>query len=407
MKIKKRKKPNIFYRMYARCFQFFLKIAVKMLPIRTPQVLGDTNEIVPLLKEKNIGSVLIVTDPALYALGMTARIEASLSAAGIGFAVYKDTQQNPTIENVEKAREQYEQNHCAAVIAVGGGSAIDCAKAAAARVVKPKKPVAKMAGLLKILKRIPPFFAVPTTAGTGSEATLAAVITDENTHRKFAINDFSLVPHYAVLDAKLTADLPKNLTAYTGMDALTHAVEAYIGGSNSKGTRRDAELAFRLIKENMLKAYENGGDLEARKNMLTAAHYAGRAFTKAYVGNIHAAAHTLSGFYGVQHGLANAVLMPHVLAYYGNKAHKKLAKIAAVMDIGTELETAEERAEALIGYIRDLNAKMGIPEKIAGIRDEDLPQMIKNALKEANPLYPVPIIFGKDDFRRIFETIRG
>jgi alcohol dehydrogenase class IV len=154
-------------------------------------------------------------------------------------------------------------------------------------------------------------------------------------------------------------------------------------------------------------AYENGNDLAARKNMLLASHYAGLAFRRAYVGNVHAAAHTLGGFYGVPHGLANAVLLPYVLEYYGKAVYKKLAKIADIMEIGGEATTAQEKARALIAYIRNLNAKMNIPDKITGIKDEDVPKMIAFALAEANPLYPVPVIFSKDDFKKIFKTIKA
>ena len=183
------------------------------------------------------------------------------------------------------------------------------------------------------------------------------------------------------------------------MDALVHAIESYIGRSNTKQTIKDAETTFKLIKENLLAAYEKGDDIAARKNMLLASYYAGRAFTRAYVGNVHALAHTLSGFYQVPHGLANAVLLPVVLEYYGKAIHKKLARIAQIMGL-------EENAKSMIEYLKDLNAKMNIPKTIRGIKDEDIPQMIKDAVKEANPLYPVPKIFRKSDFKKILMEVK-
>jgi len=357
-----------------------------------------------ILAQKKIGSVLLITDRTVYGLGMTAELETELAERGIQCFVYKETAQNPTIENAEEAVAAFRENRCGAIIACGGGSAIDCAKAAGARAARPEKKLVQMAGVQKVRKPPPLLFAIPTTAGTGSETTLAAVITDGANRRKFAINDICLIPHYAVLAPALTVTLPKSVTAATGMDALTHAVEAYIGRGNTKQTKRDAERAFVLIKRSLQKAYENGGDIEARMDMLNAAHYAGRAFTRAYVGNVHAAAHTLSGFYGVPHGLANAVLLPVVLEYYGRAVYKKLARIAAVMEIGSGSDAAEERAKKLIAYIRELNAKINIPDKISDIRREDLPRMAEYAFREANPLYPVPVIFGRRDFENIFNN---
>lgn len=186
------------------------------------------------------------------------------------------------------------------------------------------------------VKKLPLLMAVPTTAGTGSETTLAAVITDAQTRHKYAINDFPLIPRYAVLDPKVTLSLPPFVTATTGMDALTHAVEAYIGNSSTRGTRKNAEMAVKLIFENLDTAYTNGSDIDARRNMLHASYYAGCAFTKSYVGYVHAVAHSLGGEYNVPHGLANAVLLPFVLQEYGETIHQKLYKLAVAAGICTK-----------------------------------------------------------------------
>lgn len=276
-----------------------------------------------VFKKENTASVLVVTDAGIVKNGLTASLEAALVQNGIKYAIYEKTLPNPTVDNVEQALKLYYENGCDTLIAMGGGSAIDCAKATGARVAYPKKTVGKMGGILRVLRKTPTLIAIPTTAGTESETTLAAVITDSKTHHKYALMSFPLIPHYAVLDATLTYTLPPNLTSTTGMDALTHAVEAYIGRSTTRKTRNLALEATRLVFENVEKAYLDGKDHIARENMLRAAYMAGIAFSKSYVGYIHALAHSLGGRYGTPHGLANAVIMPYVLEGYGACVCKK------------------------------------------------------------------------------------
>jgi len=246
---------------------------------------------------------------------------------------------------------------------------------------------------------------VPTTAGTGSETTLAAVVTDSATHEKYAINDPSLIPHYALLEPGLTSGLPPFLTACTGMDALCHAVEAYIGHSNTRQTRKDALDATKLIFANLYAAYTDGQNLSARKNMQEAAFLAGAAFTRAYVGNIHAVAHTFGGQYGTPHGLANAVIMPYVLERYGDKAVGPLSELAAAAGVAKPAASARDNAETFIAAIRYLNDKMGIPDKLADLQAKDIPVLAGRALREANPLYPVPVIFTRADMEKIYHHL--
>ncbi|MBR5437424.1 MAG: iron-containing alcohol dehydrogenase, partial [Clostridia bacterium] len=271
---------------------------------------GAIRRLPAFIKSKGLKKVLIVTDKGLMGLGILNSLFEEMEKAGVDYVVYDGTQPNPSIENIEDARKLYVDNGCEGVIAFGGGSPMDCAKAAAARVTNPKIPVKKMRGVLKLAHKLPPLFAVPTTAGTGSETTLAAVVTDTATHEKNAINDPRLRPKYAVLDPELTVGLPPHITSTTGMDALTHAVEAYIGKSNVKSTIDYAEKATKMIFENIEKVYANGKDVEARDAMLKASFYAGQAFTRAYVGYVHAIAHNLGGHYNVPHGLANAIILP-------------------------------------------------------------------------------------------------
>ncbi len=255
--------------------------------------------------------------PGIARLGLTASLETALASRGIGVTVYAETRANPTVSNVEEAASLYRESACQAIIGFGGGSAMDCAKGVGARIAQPSKPINKMRGLLRIHRRLPLLIAVPTTAGTGSEVTLAAVITDDETHYKYPINDFVLIPRFAVHDPEFTRGLPASITGQTGMDALTHAVEAFIGRSTTPYTRKMARQAVQLIHDNLLEAYEHGDDMRARRNMLSAAYKAGVAFTRSYVGYVHAIAHSLGGRYGIPHGLANAIILPHMLRAYG------------------------------------------------------------------------------------------
>ena len=244
--------------------------------------------------------------------------------------------------------------------------------------------------------------AVPTTAGTGSETTLAAVITDAQTRYKYAINDFPLIPKYAVLDPKVTVSLPPFITATTGMDALTHAVEAYIGRSTTYGTRKDALLAVKLIFENIDTAYTDGTNVDARRNMLHASYYAGCAFTKSYVGYVHAVAHSLGGQYNIPHGLANAILLPHVLEEYGETIHKKLAKLAVAAGIAEKGTPCAQAAYAFIDEIKAMKKRFGIGNTVPDIQEEDIPKLAHYADKEANPLYPVPVLMNAKELEKFY-----
>jgi len=397
---------NVFQKAWCRTYQGVFKILIPMLPYRKPELIEGVDSVKKLpakIKELGYDSVLIVTDSVLMSLGLVDGLIEGLKAENIKVSLFDKTVPNPTIDNIEEALSMYNENGCQAIIAFGGGSPMDCAKGVGARVARPNKQIPQMKGLLKVLKKTPTLFAIPTTSGTGSETTLAAVVTNSETHEKYPINDFVLIPHYAVLDPTLTMGLPKHITSTTGMDALTHAVEAYIGNSTTKETREMARKATKLIFENLTKAYDDGKDLEARDNMQHASFYAGVAFTVSYVGYVHAIAHTLGGFYHVPHGLANSIILPYVLDYYGESAYKKLAELADV--VGIDGANEEEKAKKFIQAIRDMNKYMNIPEKVSGIKEEDIPTMVERALSEANPLYPVPRLMGKEEMTEMFKII--
>lgn len=395
------------YKSYSRTYQKTVKVASKYMVFREPDLLVGENSLGKLpiiILSKGIERVLIVTDAGITALGLMEPLLEKLAEEGIEYVIYDKTVPNPTLTNIEEARALYVEQQCQGIIGFGGGSPIDCAKGVAIRIARPDKKIAQLKGLLKVRKEMPPFFAVPTTSGTGSEATAAAVISDSDMHEKYAVMDPVLIPHVAVLDPLLTIKLPKTITAATGMDALTHAVEAYIGRSNTEDTRAWSIEAVKLIFEHLEVAYTNGDNVEARRQMQHASYVAGLAFTRAYVGYVHAVAHTLGGFYHIPHGLANAVLLPQVLELYGASTYKPLAELAQV--IGLEGESEEALAKKFIEAIRTLNARLGIPTKLDGIQNRDIPVMVERAHKEAVPLYPVPRFFTKDELFYLYQIIQ-
>lgn len=393
---------NRLKKAYCRTYQTVFKLALPFLPYRTPEVVGSVKKLPEIILREKCGNVLIITDRQIMNLGLTRRLEKALTDSGIPYTIYDGTVANPTTANVADALALYQENECDAIIGFGGGSSMDCAKAVGARAVKPKQSLAQMKGILKVHKKLPLLMAVPTTAGTGSETTLAAVITDAETRHKYAINDFPLIPRYAVLDPKVTLSLPPFVTATTGMDALTHAVEAYIGNSTTHGTRKDALLAVKLIFENIDTAYTNGSDIDARRNMLHASYYAGCAFTKSYVGYVHAIAHSLGGEYNVPHGLANAVILPMVLKAYGETIHKKLARLAVAAGLADKDTPCDEAAERFISAIQDMKKRFGIGDYIPEIRETDVPKLAHYADKEANPLYPVPVLMNAAELETFY-----
>ena len=390
---------------YCRLFQTAFRIALPVLPYREPEIVSSCSDIGKVIKKENIKSVLIVTDKGIVENGLVTPLEEVLKNNNVPYKIYDKTNPNPTVHNVEEALAIYRENNCNCLIAIGGGSSMDCAKAVGARVVYPRKSVGQMKGILRILRKLPTFIAIPTTAGTGSEVTLASIITDSEKHHKYALMSFPLIPHYAVLDARLTYSLPSHLTSTTGMDALTHAVEAYIGRSTTRQTRKLALEATSLIFKNIKTACSDGKNHIARENMLHAAYKAGIAFSKSYVGYIHAIAHSLGGQYGTPHGLANAVIMPYILEAYGKTVYKKLHKLGIAAGVCDGKESHQKGAEKFIEAIKKFNKDMGIPDKIYGITKEDIPLMAKHAQKEANPLYPVPKLMTQIELEEFYYKI--
>ena len=396
---------NVFKQAFCRAYQLGFRVALPILPYREPEPLDSVTDIPKKLKEKGIPAALLVTDPSIRSLGLTAGLEKAMAEAGLGCPVYDRTQPNPTVQNVEEALKLYHSGGCGAVIGFGGGSSMDCAKAVEARVAWPGRTVAHMGGELRIWKKSALIFAVPTTAGTGSEATLAAIIVDEKTRHKFAMMDFSLIPDYAVLDPANTVGLPPFFTATTGMDAMAHAVEAYIGHTTNRETRAWSLEAVRLIVDNIEEAYRNGQNLEARRNMLRAAYLAGMSFTRSYVGYVHAVAHSIGGRYDTPHGLAVSVLLPCVLRAYGKSVYRPLKELAVAAGVARTATPAPVAAELFIRKVEALNRALNIPDRLEDLRAEDIEALSRQADREANPLYPVPRLMDARELQRFYAMV--
>ena len=396
---------NPLYKLYARTYQGIFRMLIPVLPYRNPKIIENLANIADVILENNKRKPLIVTDEGIMKFGLINPLTKAFEEKGIEYEIFSKVQPNPTTTNVKEAKAFFLHKECDSIIAFGGGSAMDCAKAMGALIAKPKKNLNKLAGVLKVRKKIPLLIAVPTTCGTGSETTLAAVITDPQTRHKYAINDFNLIPSYAVLDHTIIKTLPSHLVATTGLDALTHAVEAYIGRSTTKATRADALEAIKLIFANLEAATRH--EEEALGKMLYASHLAGRAFSVSYVGYVHALAHQLGGTYNIPHGYANAVILPHVLKQYGKAIHKKLAQISDYCKLTDENEHITLKAKAFMDKLMKLENALDIDTNIPQIRTGDIEDMAALAMHEANPLYPVPVMWDKKTISKMYFKIKG
>lgn len=366
---------------------------------------GCRREIPGVLKKLGVKKVLVVTGRHV-GKSIAPEIIENIRLSGLEAVHYSEVTANPTTTTVYEIKDMYMKEGCDGFLAIGGGSPIDAAKAAACLCARPRATLNDLAGLLKIMKNIPPFVAVPTTSGTGSETTMAAVVTDAETHHKYAIMDPHIIPDYAVMDPELVVGLPQKTTSATGMDALCHAVESYVSVMNKpEKSRRYAEEATVLIFRYLERAYNDGSDMEAREKLMEAAYKAGWSFGRTGVGNVHAIAHTLGGLYNTAHGLANAVILPIVLEDYGKTVYKPLASLAELAGIKTD-GSDEEKAKAFIAEIYAMNKRMDMPEGFAFIEEKDIPQMCAYACSEANPTYPVPVIYDKPHFEKLIREIK-
>lgn len=395
-------------KLYYRSVQVLVRTGTKLVKIKEPKTVsgaGSINKLPDIMKEQHIDRVLIIVSKTIMKAGLLDNVFKKLKKINIYYEIYDSVNPNPTIENIEECLKVYKSNNCKAIVTIGGGSPIDCGKVVAARASNSNLQIKDLRGFLKVRNPIPPLFAAPTTAGSGSEATVAAVVTDSNTHEKYAIADFKLVPDFAILDPELTVGVPQHLTASTGMDALTHAIEAYIGKNGTTYTDEKALKASKMIIDNLEIVYKDGTNIEGRNAMLLASNYAGKAFTRANVGYVHAIAHTIGGLYGVPHGLANAIILPRVLEYYGETAYKKLSEIAIYTGIGNKNQLQKELALKLIEKIKEMNKNMNIPCGIKEIMRKDISLIAQRATKEANPDYPVPKIMSIHECEELIKEL--
>lgn len=378
-----------------RAYMTIFKYVVMVLPFKWPTSFEGAGSSLALCKHiaaEGHKKVLIVTDAMLVQLGLVNPIKAELEAQGVEVTIYDGVKPDPTVEQIETGFDMYKANGCDGLLAIGGGSSIDAAKVIGAR-AKNNKPIRKMTGLFRVYRGMAPLYAVPTTAGTGSEVTIAAVVSDPEAQRKLPIMDLKLMPTACALDGSLMTGLPAPITSATGMDALTHAVEAYISKAANKSTDALAIEATQLVMANLNTAVFEGTNVEGRQAMTRASNLAGKAFTQAGVGYVHAIAHNFGALYHTPHGLANAIVMPHVLDFSMPNCAGRLADLARACDIGSGSD--EERAKAFIARIREMNEAFGIPTRLDALQAKDIPQIATAALQEARFTYAVPRYLDK------------
>ena len=387
-----------------RLAHLIMGIVIKRINVPEPELVmgdGSIKKLPAQLKKSNVRRVLIVTDKGISGLGLTSDLIGALEDMDIVVNLFDSVQANPTIQNIEDGLKIYSRSRCEGIVAFGGGSPIDCAKLIGARASNFERSAMQMRGGFKIPKKLPPLYAVPTTAGTGSECTLAAVVTDPENCEKFSVASPHIVPLSATLDPELMLSLPAHITAHTGMDALTHAVEAYIGKIGTSYTDAQAEKAVKIIFEDLEIVFKNGKDLQRRANMALASYCAGLAFTRALVGYVHAIAHNLGGLYGVPHGKANAIVLPYILEFSRDACQERLARLAVIAKLGDSSESKNELSLRFIEKIKVMNLEMDIPSKVDELKEADIALIARRALREGNPGYPVPKLMNHRDCENI------
>ncbi len=365
---------------------------------------GTVKQMGKILATSKVKRVLILTDAALLSLGLLDSMLESIKAVGIEPVIFDGVRPDPTFSICDAALELYKEKQCDAVVAFGGGSCIDSSKAVAAAASNNCSP-RDLDGLLKVKKELVPFIAVPTTSGTGSEVTYGAVISDDATHDKKLMISPRLVPKVAILDPELTTGLPPHITSATALDALTHALEAYTNTYTSEETDAIALKAINLICNNILEAYKNPKNLEAREALMMGSFYAGMAITRAYVGYAHAFAHNIGGTYGIPHGLACGVLLPHVMDSYMDVCKDRFAYLAEYLELVNDSQSVNSKATVFIDYLYDLNNKLGIPARFEKFPKEGIPTVLDKAFAECHGMYPVPRYYTKAEALNILNRV--
>lgn len=383
-----------------------LKAAAYVLPLPKPTLFsgaGSLHELTEAIADLGFKKLLLVTDGGLVKIGMAEQVIESAKARGLDVVLFSKVKPDPTYDQVETGLTMYFDSGCDAILALGGGSAMDCAKVIAARVTN-RKSIKKLAGLFRVWRTPAPLFVIPTTSGTGSEVTIAAVVSEPDTHHKTPLMDPKLVPLMAALDANLLVGLPAKITADTGIDALTHAVEAFISRNATVDTKAYSIAAIKLIFKYLPQAVEDGSHIEARNKMAMASYYAGLAFTKASLGYVHAFAHNLGAKYGIPHGMANGLALLPVLRFSFSEIEPQLTALSEAL-IGTQ---GEDRASAqdFIHRLEDLYNAIGIEQTSPLLQSSDTGELVSLILKEAHWNYPVPKFMNEEECAQLLAEIR-
>lgn len=364
----------------------------------------STQSLCRLIDQFGLRHILVVTDKPLRDLGALDSTLAALESLGITTTIYDGVQPDPTAQVIDEGIAVLNQHRCDSVLAFGGGSSIDSAKVIALGAPN-NKSAADCVGINKCKQPSLPFFAIPTTAGTGSECTFIAVVSDNDTHEKDGVLDEKMVPKATALDPVIMQGMPVSITAATGMDALTHAIESYIGKLRTDESDFYGLAATRLIFANLPEACRNGSDLEAREAMALASFYGGLAISNALVGYVHAISHNLGARYGIPHGLGNAMVLPHVLERLQQDVPGKFAELAVHAGLGSASEGNAALARKLVERVWRLNEEIGIPRQSELIKGEDIDELVEAAYKEGIT-YPTPRYFGREEIRDILLKLK-
>lgn len=392
---------------YYKFRAFLVTWLLRLMPRESPIVFKGPKSAITLCEQVALlgyKKVLIVTDAFLGASPVVGNVKQALQDNEVEVVVYDGVLPDPTFDKVQEGEKMLTENGCEAVIAIGGGSVLDAGKMVALLHTNPGT-LDDFDGVGPSKNLSVPLFAIPTTAGTGSEITLVAVISDPDTHKKVAVADPKLIPSFIALDAEIMQGLPPGLTAATGMDALTHAIESYLATSSKPATELLAKTSVRLIFKHILNAYSNGDDLKSRDAMVLASFYAGSAFTRTSVGYVHGIAHQLGRLCGTPHGNANAMLLPEVLRAYGPVVDDRLADLAIEVGLGNATDSKAALAAAFIDRIEAMRSEMEMPLKPKDMAPHQVEEIVSDAIKETGELYPVPRYMAREEVAALVKAL--
>lgn len=399
-------------KFFVRLEQFAVVTYIRMLKEKTPKLYTGENssfELVKEMKKNKVSNILVVTDKTIMKLNLIGSLLDTIKANNINYSLFDEVESDPSIETVEKGFSFYNENKCDAIIAIGGGSVIDASKVIGARVSDPNRSVLKLKRLIGGVRKFTiPFYVMPTTSGTGSENTLYALVTNKQTNEKYPLFSNKYIADYVALDPMMTINLPINFTAYTGMDALTHAIESYVStfAKYFKKDKQEGLEASKMVIENLEKVYKEPTNLKYRENMAIASYKGGLAFRRISIGYVHNFAHRMGELYHIPHGLAIAIILPYILEFMLPKASKQLSELAINAKLGSKDEDELVLANKFIDKIKEMNKEFNIPTTIKQIKDEDYPLLVKRIFKEGN-LCGNPRLMSKKQCIEILDKLQG